>query len=180
MFGSLTGRLLVAHPELDDANFRRAVILVCAHSDAGAFGLMLNRPLEIGVADVLPAWTVLVAEPPVVFSGGPVEPQTAFCLAHDPQRRLGEPISGELRLLDLDTVPPPDDAPARVRVFSGYAGWGPGQLEQEILAEGWRIVDARPEDAFVAQPRRLWAEVYRRRASRIATLPHVPDEPSLN
>jgi hypothetical protein len=78
---SLTGRLLVATPALRDPNFERTVVLVVAHEDGGALGVVLNRATEVQVSDVLGGWGALAGEPPVVFEGGPVQPEAAICLA---------------------------------------------------------------------------------------------------
>lgn len=180
MLDSLIGRLLVAHPDVEDPNFRRTVTLIGAHGIDGAFGLVLNRSLPVPVSEVLPAWAGLTSEPEALFSGGPVEPNTAFGLCLDRSGRLGEPIIGALRLLDLDDVPPSTEMPSHVRVFTGYAGWGAGQIEAEILAGGWRIVDATARDPFTDTPHQLWDEAYARPSSAVATVQLIPDEPNPN
>src|SRR3954468_18162288 len=76
---SLTGRLLVATPALRDPNFERTVVLVVAHEEGGALGVVLNRATEVQVADVLGGWGALAGDPPVVFEGGPVQPEAAIC-----------------------------------------------------------------------------------------------------
>src|SRR2546421_661187 len=78
---SLTGRLLVATPSLKDPNFERTVVLLVAHEDGGALGVVLNRATEVPVGDVLEGWAPLAGEPAVVFEGGPVQPEAAICLA---------------------------------------------------------------------------------------------------
>src|SRR3954467_13291384 len=78
---SLTGRLLVATPSLRDPNFERTVVLLVAHEEGGALGVVLNRATEVAVADVLSGWGPLASEPSVVFEGGPVQPEAAICLA---------------------------------------------------------------------------------------------------
>ena len=176
MLDSLVGRLLVAHPDLDDPNFRRTVTLLCAHGEEGAFGLVLNRSLRVPVAEVLPAWAELTTEPAALFSGGPVEPETAFGLGLDHAGRIGDPVVGPLRLLDLDDTPPVDPAPSSMRVFAGYAGWAAGQIEAELLGGGWRIVDATVDDAFTTEPQRLWEDAYGRPRSRVATVPLIPGD----
>ena len=78
---SLIGRLLVATPALRDPNFERTVVLLVAHEETGALGVVLNRATEVPVADVLGSWGSLANEPAVVFEGGPVQPEAAICLA---------------------------------------------------------------------------------------------------
>jgi len=185
MRDTLRGRLLVASPYVDDPNFGRAVILVCAHDEDGAFGLILNRPLDLPVRDVLPEWGALVAAPPAIFRGGPVNPTNTFALCLDRTRRLGEPVWRDMRLLDLEEQPEalaadPELQPRAVRIFTGYAGWAPGQLESEILDDGWMVVDVRSDDAFTTEPDGLWEAALQRPPARRALVPYFPDEPSLN
>lgn len=193
---SLKGRLLVANPAMPDPNFHRTVVLLLAHQDDGALGVVLNRPSELDVDSPLPRWQRLVAYPPVVFVGGPVAPGAAICLARvpdpPPEVGLGDnlpteglggwmPLVGELGTLDLEGDP--DDLVVKVeaiRVFAGYAGWGPGQLEGEIDAGGWFVVPAEPADALDGDPEELWKRVLRRQGGRLALVAAYPNEPSLN
>lgn len=184
MSDSLAGRLLVASPLLLDPNFERTVVLLLEHTEAGALGLVLNRPGEVVVSDPLPQWRSYAAAPPYIFTGGPVEPQAAVCLATvaggaDPAgwKRL---VAG-LGVLDLGAEPSwLAGAVQRLRVFAGYAGWGAGQLETEIAAGGWYAVDAAADDAFSGSPERLWGEVLRRQGPPLALLASFPADPRLN
>jgi putative transcriptional regulator len=180
----LAGRLLVATPLLPDPNFDRTVVLLLAQSEEGALGVVLNRPSEMEVDSPLPRWERLAADPRVVFFGGPVAPGAAICLARMP---AGRPtpgwtaIAGEIGTLDLEQDP--DDVAARVaqiRVFAGYAGWGPGQLEGEIAAGAWFVVDAEPADAMAEDPEQLWKRVLRRQGADLALVAAFPADPSSN
>ena len=184
------GRLLVATPLLGDPNFRRTVVLIVEHEDVqGTLGVVLNRPTTIGVDQVLEQWTELATEPSVVFRGGPVAPNSALALAMIPGkdepvgwRALdGAPALARLGLLDLDT-PPRLLAPAitSLRVYAGYAGWSPGQLEAEIDEGAWYVLTAQPGDVFAADPDRLWRQVLRRQEGDLAFLATYPDDPTLN
>ena len=184
------GRLLVATPLLGDPNFKRAVILVVEHEEVqGTLGVVLNRPTEIGVGQVLEQWTELASEPSVVFRGGPVAPSSALALAMIPGQEEpvgwrpldGAPALARLGLLDLDT-PPRLLAPAitSLRVYAGYAGWSPGQLESEIGEGAWYVLAAQPGDVFAADPSRLWRRVLRRQEGELAFLATYPDDPGLN
>src|SRR4051812_14198173 len=132
---SLTGRLLVAAPALADPNFDRSVILVLAHGDGGALGVVLNRPSVTGVAGSLPdGWESLAAPPRVLFVGGPVGGGAAIGLARAqaPTRDTAgwSPVLGRLGTVDLGSAPDALDVSLEVvRVFAGYAGWSAGQLE---------------------------------------------------
>lgn len=181
---SLRGRLLVATPALGDPNFDRAVVLMLEHTDEGAVGVVLNRPTRTDVAEPLPGWGRLAAEPPVVFEGGPVSPDAALCLVRawpDEPLESYEPLIGTVGLVDLSVDPDEVSASLQaVRVFVGYAGWGSGQLESEIEAGAWFVVDAVPEDALSADPESLWHSVLRRQPTKLAMFANFPVNPSLN
>lgn len=184
------GQLVVATPQLDDPNFSRTVVLLLqADEEDGALGLVLNRPSGTDVAEVLPDWAALTAAPAVVFTGGPVQPQAAICLGH---RRIAGPGSasyaelegvpgGSVGTVDLDTSPDELAATvAEVRVFAGYAGWSPGQLEAEVEEGAWWVLDALPVDAFDVRPEGLWEHVLRRQGPPLAFAASYPADPTLN
>ena len=186
----MAGRLLVATPVLGDPNFRRAVVLIVEHeATEGTLGVVLNRPTKIPVGQVLEQWTELATDPSVLFRGGPVAQNSALALAMVPGKEEplgwraldGAPALARLGLLDLD-APPRLLAPAiqSLRVYAGYAGWSPGQLEAEIDEGAWHVVPAEPGDVFAAEPERLWAAVLRRQGGDLAFLATYPDDPSLN
>jgi putative transcriptional regulator len=181
----LKGRLLVASPTLTDPNFARTVVFVLEHSDDdGALGLVLNRPSLTAVAEVLPAWAPLAAEPAVAFVGGPVSPNAAICLGWvspgaEPDGWTA--IEGPLGAVDLSEDPATlAGALERVRVYAGYAGWGAAQLEAEIALGSWYVVDALPVDPFVADPSLLWRQVLRRQGGSLALVSTFPPDPALN
>jgi putative transcriptional regulator len=185
MVDALTGKLLVATPVLEDANFRRAVVLLLAHDENGAFGVVLNRPRpEAPVADHVPAWSEHAAAPAMIFAGGPVEPAMALALAagpRSPEADGWQPMAAGVGLLDLAREPEGIGMPIeRMRVFSGYAGWGGGQLEAEIEQNAWFVVDVKQDDVFTAAPERLWRDVLMRQRSDLKMYAHFPDDPSLN
>jgi len=180
----LTGMLLVATPGLIDPNFWRTVVLICRHDDDGALGVVISRPSEAAVADYLPQWVHLLVDPPVVFMGGPVQPETALALAEliepaDPEGWIG--ITDRIGLVDLGVDPlVAGTSIGTLRVFSGYAGWDAGQLEGEVGREDWFVVPALPDDAFSAEPGDLWRTVLRRQPDRTALYASFPPDPSLN
>jgi putative transcriptional regulator len=179
-----TGRLLVATPALDDPNFERVVILVLDHDEDGALGVVLNRASSVPVVEALDAWVDLAAEPPVVFGGGPVEPTAIVALGHTVAKVASDgstQILDGIRLVDLDADPVLYAADLQqVRVFAGYAGWAPGQLEDEIVQGAWFTVDARPSDVFTAEPATLWHGVLRRQPDELRLLATFPPDPSMN
>ncbi len=178
------GKLLVASPRLLDPNFARSVVLVCQHDSDGALGLILNRPSDAVVAQFLPDWAAHLTPPDVVFEGGPVQREAAVSLARlegEPPEDGWVPVGSALGLLDVSV--PPWDIPGRVaalRVFSGYAGWSPGQLESELSADDWFVVGAAPDDPFSPKPLPLWRTVLARQPGRLRMLAHFPPDPSLN
>ncbi|MEU7280835.1 YqgE/AlgH family protein [Streptomyces sp. NPDC045431] len=181
---SLTGRLLVATPALVDPNFDRAVVLLLDHDDEGSLGVVLNRPTPVGVGDILEPWAPLAGEPGVVFQGGPVSLDAALGLAVIPgdEGPLGwRRVYGAIGLVDLET--PPEliaAALGSLRIFAGYAGWGPGQLEEELAGGAWFVVDSEPGDVSSPRPENLWREVLRRQRSELAMIATYLDDPSLN
>ncbi|WP_030680685.1 YqgE/AlgH family protein [Streptomyces sp. NRRL B-1347] len=192
---SLTGRLLVATPTLSDPNFDRAVVLLLDHDEEGSLGVVLNRPTPVGVGDILEGWGELAGAPGVVFQGGPVSLDSALGVAvipgdeaADSRRRRGrdDPIGfrrvhGAIGLVDLEA--PPEllaAALGSLRIFAGYAGWGPGQLEDELVEGAWYVVESEPGDVSSPDPERLWRSVLRRQRSELAMVATYPDDPSLN
>ena len=181
------GRLLVANPLLPDPNFDRTVVLLLACNADGAVGLVLNRPSETLVGAPLPRWAALAADPPVVFIGGPVQHQAVICLARCAHPSLGDrseawkPVTTDIGTLDLEADPDlVGTAFGGVRIFAGYAGWGPGQLEAEMDAGAWWVIDAEAGDAFCEHPGRLWETVLRRQGNNLVLVSYFPDDITAN
>ncbi|CAM5317005.1 MULTISPECIES: YqgE/AlgH family protein [Streptomyces] len=185
---SLTGRLLVATPALADPHFDRAVVLLLDHDAEGSLGVVLNRPTPVGVGDILEGWGELAGDPGVVFQGGPVSLDSALGVAVVPggpgcaDPPLGwRPVHGAIGLVDLEA--PPQLLAAvlgSLRIFAGYAGWGPGQLEDELVQGAWYVVESEPGDVSAPRPEGLWRAVLRRQRSELAMIATYPDDPSLN
>lgn len=185
----LGGRLLVAAPQLADPNFARTVVLVLEHDEPGAVGVVLNRPLQVDVDEILERWAPLAraAPPGVVFSGGPVSPDAVIGMAlrgasppPGPTGRWRDIVSG-VGVVDLSTAPDGQAVSLEaVRLFSGYAGWAPGQLEAELEDDGWYVFEALDSDVFTASPETLWHDVLQRQGGRVAMLATYPPSPSVN
>lgn len=179
------GSLLVAAPAMDDPNFARTIVLLLDAGHDGALGIVLNRPSEVEVAEVLEPWAAVATGPEVLFRGGPVETDSALAVANvadDDEEPVGwRRVFGHTGLVDLD-APVEILAPAvsGLRIFAGYAGWAAGQLEGEIAEGAWFVVPAESQDAFRADPEGLWSAVLRRQGGRLAMLATMPDEPTLN
>jgi putative transcriptional regulator len=182
---TLRGRLLVAQPSLRDPNFERTVVLVLEHGEDGAIGVVLNRPSEFGVDGALPNWAALASAPAVVFIGGPVvEAGTAICLARaraEAPDEVFKPVLEGVGTLDVNRAPEElGSAIEEVRVYAGYAGWTAGQLEGEIEAGGWFVVDARPVDGFTSDPERLWHAVLGRQPGEMGWFATFPPDITMN
>lgn len=194
------GLLVVASPTLEDPNFRRAVIFLLAADDDGALGVVLNRPSATAVNEVVPQWGFHASEPPVLFVGGPVQPSSAICVgrtqnsgreqtsgaAHpfedtEAQSYGFAPLIDDLGTVDLNRDP--EDLAVSfsgLRVFTGYSGWGPGQLEEEIEAGAWFVVPGRQADVLCPDPDILWEQVLRRQGGWLAVLARHPGDASWN
>ncbi len=180
------GTLLVSAIDLEEPAFRRTVVYIFEHNDAGSLGLVLNRPSETAVHDVLPNWSELAAAPRALYIGGPVGRDTARCLA---VVKTGTSfagvaglrrVDGRVALVDLDSDP---DAIAPlvegVRVFAGYSGWTFGQLEGELDRGDWIVLSALPSDPLAGRVD-LWAHVLRRQPLPLSLLATHPIELNRN
>jgi putative transcriptional regulator len=179
---SLRGQLLVAGPDLLDPNFRRTVVLVGEHGAEGAMGVILNRPSPVSVADAVPPLAELVDDDDLVYVGGPVQPQAIVVLGDFSETdEAAALVLGSIGFLPAEIESASDvGSLERARVFAGYAGWGPGQLEEEIESESWIVGEALPEDVFTGEPDDLWSTVLRRKGGPFAVLALMPLDPSQN
>jgi putative transcriptional regulator len=178
---SLRGKLLVAAGSLFDPNFRRTVVLVADHDEQGAAGVVLNRPAAVTVGEAAPALAPLVGPGDLLHVGGPVQPQAAVVLADFEHPEFADRlVFGSLGLITGEEAPDATTAIRQARVFAGYAGWGPGQLDGEMEEEAWLAQPASVEDVFTGEPDRLWSTVLRRMGGDYAMLALMPDDPSTN
>jgi putative transcriptional regulator len=181
------GTLLLANTDLHEPTFRRSVIYIVEHNDGGTLGVILNRPSETAVYNVLPQWTTLAGKPKTMFIGGPVKRDAALCLA---VLRVGavaddvpglRHVAGRMAMVDLD-ADPETIAPAveGVRIFAGYSGWTIGQLENEIERDDWIVLSALPSDVLVEARADLWGRVLRRQPQPLSMLATHPIDVSRN
>ncbi len=178
---SLRGRLLISSGGLFDPNFRHTVVLVGEHNEAGALGVVLNRPLDVTVHDAVPALSSFVAPEEPLFQGGPVQPSSAVLLAEVAHPELADIlVFGSIGFLIGEI--PEDVRPGvlRARVFLGYSGWGPGQLEAEMAHNSWIIDPAREDDVFTDVPELLWSRVLERKGPEYQRLSRMPFDPTMN
>lgn len=185
--GLRAGMLLVASPEMTDENFADSVVLLLDVDADGALGVVINRPSPLLVATVMGEWADWVSEPEVLFRGGPVGPEGALALVmlrnteEDAAPDGFSAVLGPVGLLDLETpVEAVSGQIVGLRLFAGYAGWGPDQLEDEIAAGDWDLVPAEPFDVFGADPAQLRRAVLRRQPGELAWRSTRPADPALN
>jgi putative transcriptional regulator len=179
---SLRGQLLVAGPDLLDPNFRRTVVLIGEHGEEGAMGVVLNRPSPVPVDTGVPPLAELVDDGEVVHVGGPVQPQAIVVLGEFADTdEAASLVIGSIGFVPGELESADDVASlTRARVFAGYAGWGPGQLETELAESSWIVEPAEPEDVFTADADGLWSAVLRRKGGPFAVLALLPADPSVN
>ncbi len=181
------GSLLVSSTALTEPAFRRTVVYIIEHNEAGSLGVVVNRPSEAPVHDVLPRWAGLSVRPKVLYVGGPVKRDAALCLA---TLRVGADIDGvpglrrvdgRVTMVDLD-ADPDTIAPVveGVRIFAGYAGWTFGQLEGELERDDWIVLSALASDVITPPRTDVWARVLRRQPLPLSLLASHPIEVEKN
>ena len=179
--------MLLANTDLLEPTFRRSVIYIVEHNDGGTLGVVLNRPSETAVYNVLPQWAQIASKPKTMFIGGPVKRDAALCLA---VLRVGavpddvpglRHVAGRMAMVDLD-ADPESIAPLveGVRIFAGYSGWTLGQLEGEIERDDWIVLSALPSDVLVGGKEDLWGQVLRRQPMPLSLLATHPIDVSRN
>ncbi|HEY2832861.1 MAG TPA: YqgE/AlgH family protein [Sporichthyaceae bacterium] len=189
VLGPAAGRLLIATGGLADPNFSRTVVLLLDHDSTGTLGVVLNRPTAMAVAEALPSWAGLTGPPSVLFQGGPVGLDSALALATlaaVPVDAAAGPVGwrgvvGTIGMIDLDAgTENLGPALRELRVYAGYAGWGPNQLDAELAGGAWIVVDSEPGDAFCTDPDKLWSRVWRRQPGEQAFVSTRPEDPTQN
>ncbi len=191
----LPGHLLVATPVLQDPNFARRVILVLDHGVHGALGVVIDRPGGVAVDQLLPRWHPLATAPAELFTGGPVARNSLIGLVRLASRHLAaddapdRPAGWRLLVdddrpigtVELDVDPTGyGSTVVGARLFSGYAGWETGQLEDEIAEGSWYVVRAEARDPISADPEGLWRRVLRRQGGALGLVSGYPADPTTN
>ena len=178
---SLKGNLLISAGGLFDPNFRHTVVLLGEHNEDGAVGVVLNRPLNVTVAEAIPALAPLVGPAELVYQGGPVQPATPVVLAHVAEPGLLDVVAfGSVGFLVEEVSPELRSQIHSARVLVGYSGWGPGQLEAEMERDSWIIEPALEDDVFTTAPELLWSRVLQRKGGEYRRLSRMPFDPSMN
>lgn len=180
-FENLGGSLLISSGGLHDPNFRHTVVLVGQHNADGALGVVLNRALDLDVADAFPPLAELVLPGEALYQGGPVQPTSPVLLAELQRPELADLlVFGSVGFLTGEIAEGVESAIVRARVYAGYSGWGPGQLEAEMDAGSWIVEAAREDDVFTDAPDLLWSRVLARKGPEYQQLSRVPYDPSMN
>ena len=179
---SLAGQFLIASPAILDPNFHRTVVLITAHTEEGAVGLIVNRRSEATVQEAVPQLDELAEPDARIFVGGPVNAEGVAVLAEfeDPDD-AGVVVLGDVGFIALDealeTEPPRVE---RARVFAGVASWEADQLEGEFAREDWIMAPAGADDIFTDDPDGLWSDLLRRKGGQYELVARMPLDPSSN
>ncbi|MDA7979987.1 MAG: YqgE/AlgH family protein [Pirellulales bacterium] len=190
---TLRGQFLIAGKSLRDPNFFKSVVLVVEHNDQGAIGLVVNHPTPVNIAEALGEHMEVPATEEVIYVGGPVSSTALFILHNshvlDPDAAkvsqgifLGshpnvfeDAVSHHLSGEDSGKT-----KKLAFRVFCGCAGWGPGQLEEELARADWLIQPASEDDVFFRVPHEMWESLYQNAMRTESLVPHLPGDPDLN
>ena len=178
---SLRGSLLISSGGLFDPNFRHTVVLIGEHNAEGALGVVLNRALDVTVQQAVPPLSHLVPEGAMLFQGGPVQPTSPVLVAELAHPELADLlVFGSVGFLVGEVAEEVEPDIVRARIYAGYSGWGPGQLEAEMEADSWIVEPALEEDVFTDAPDLLWSRVLQRKGGEYSRLSRMPYDPSMN
>ena len=177
--GSFAGSLLVAHPNMLDPNFRRTVLYISSHDPKeGALGVIINRPLDKNVAELVTETPPADLSDVPVFLGGPVGTNQLMFAAFEWHKGSGLKLNHGVSTSEASARP--DDGAVSICAFVGYAGWGAGQLESEMRQKAWII--QKPSRSILKPDRlpKLWFDIMRGLGPWYKMLSAAPDDPSLN
>ena len=176
------GQFLVSTPILRDPNFWQSVILLCEHGPEGSLGLVINRPTEVEVSTAVNSLPHLAGVGPV-YTGGPVQKSAMLILCHGNEIPEGENIFRNVFLakdLDMLKIPGLLGPEGKIRCYLGYAGWGQGQLENELKTGAWKLLPAEADPIFDGEPTYLWQKMMRRLGGEWEIYSTMPPDPSFN
>ena len=176
---SLAGSLLVAHPNMADPNFRRTVLFISAHDpEDGALGIIINRPLEKRVADIVSETPPdRLADVPVFF-GGPVNRNQLIVAAFEWRKGEGLKLNQNLGMDQVEEKYA--ESASSIYAFVGYAGWSAGQLEMEMEQQAWIVQKPSRSNLKPERLPKLWFDIMRGLGPWYKMLAAAPDDPSLN
>lgn len=179
----LKGHLLLDSGQLRGSFFERTVVLICMHDAEGAFGLVLNRATGSNVGEMIVANLPEVIKACPLYLGGPVQPSALSFLHTDgfiPDANVLPNLSLSHSLDALIELGESFSPTSKIRLFAGYAGWSPGQLEEEMKRKAWLTYPASLDLIFETSPAKLWQEILQRKGWKYKLLSQMPQDPSLN
>lgn len=167
------GRLLIAKRDLTDPNFLETVILLTSYNEEGAMGLVLTRPANVPLSRVFPEFPKAKERSDTILAGGPVQRTAIFALVRgkekfDDAKRVFADVHLATSKTSFEKAFSNDLKPAEFRVYAGYSGWGPGQLDRELAMGAWAVLGATAEIVFDPDPEGLWRKLIRRTELNIA------------
>jgi putative transcriptional regulator len=180
---SLKGQLILDNGKLRGSFFHRAVILICQHDSEGAFGLVLNRSTNNKVGEAVVANLPDTLKEEILYLGGPVQPQALSFLHNDayipdanvlPNLNLGHSLDGLMEIGESFS------STQRVKIFAGYTGWSPEQLDDEIKRDTWMTHPASVDLVFCPKPEQLWQTILREKGWKYKLISDAPEDPSWN
>ena len=180
---SLKGQLILDNGKLRGSFFHRTVILICQHDSEGAFGLVLNRSTKNKVGEAVVANLPDTLKEETLFLGGPVQPQALSYLHNDtylPDANVLTNLSLGHSLDSLVDLGESFSSTVRLKIFAGYAGWSPGQLEDEMKRDTWMTHPASLELVFHPKPEHLWPEILKEKGWKYKLIAESPEDPSWN
>ncbi|HTD68659.1 MAG TPA: YqgE/AlgH family protein [Candidatus Limnocylindria bacterium] len=182
-FESLKGQLLLDNGRLAGSFFHRTVLLICQHDSDGAFGLVVNRPTGQKVGDALPVNLPEALKVNDLFLGGPVQPQALSYLHSDqflPDANVMPNLNLDHSLDELVDLGDSFSATQRIKVFAGYAGWSPGQLDDEMQRDTWLTHPASVDLVFHNPPEELWPMILKQKGWKYRLIGQQPEDLSAN
>jgi putative transcriptional regulator len=178
------GTLLIASPDIEMGLYCRSVILLCEHNMTGSFGLIINKPLDVELPEEIIDIKKIANSNISIRAGGPIHPSQMMLLhgnneltSHTLEICDDVFLGGDLDFLKR-SIEDPEGSP--IRLCFGYCGWGPGQLEKELVAGQWFLHPGSKEHLFTLEPQRLWQTILRQMGGKYATLSMIPEDLSLN
>lgn len=175
---TLAGQFLVATPIIASQSFEKSVVFLLEHGDTGTIGVVLNRPTDLLVEEHLPGFGGMLSDPPIVFLGGPVSSDTAIALGRGTAIEFLKPSAHpQVGLVDVGHPLAGLDS---LRIFAGYAGWEPNQLEAELAEGAWWVLFPDIEEVFTSQVDRMWERAVERAPGTIPLYATYPADPTSN
>jgi len=181
------GCFLISRPAMLDPNFDGTVVMVCTHDEDGTVGLTINRPLDVPMEQVLPDADYLHDAGVPLLWGGPVGTDAVHVLSSASSSSLEDDAEDTLPLLPgvnfgggLELVREVFQSKGHLRFFLGYSGWSPGQLDEELAADGWFVVPGDVAEVWTSDWRLLWERLMAKLNPEFGWMREIPENPEVN